>query len=405
MSLIESDVERASTLAVANWFVGRALEDGHDLTLQALLKLVYFAHGWHLGIKGTPLLSSAVEALEFGPIPIVAYRAFRHERNGPIRTMASAAESTLIPQVRCATTQAFLEHVWAHYGRLDGKVLSAMASRAGTPWVQARRMGVRVISEASLQRYFRELLGRDAFGAAFAEAGVSAALAPAALPPRPPRKPPHVEGQAEGERTLPRYGLHWRDASSPVSVPMPDGYWTPWHLAHEQIQQLAHRCQVAETSLATKDEQLAELRRQLDQAREHAGQWADIAGEHGAQVDTLRAAIAQLAQRLEVSDQHPIDGIDARDATIRLLEQDRQALQLEVQARTQAEDSERSRALDLAMMVRRLAHALQKGGERAHANDLAAKAMALLARNDQLMGTPWRNEASTTAAAPEQQSE
>lgn len=30
---------------------------------------------------------------------------------------------------------------------------------------------------------------------------------------------------------LPRYGIKWRGPEEPVAVPMPDGYWTPWHLA------------------------------------------------------------------------------------------------------------------------------------------------------------------------------
>jgi hypothetical protein len=41
-----------------------------------------------------------------------------------------------------------------------------------------------------------------------------------ALPPRPP----------EGEG-LPRYGIRWNGVDQPLSVPMDDGYWTPWHLA------------------------------------------------------------------------------------------------------------------------------------------------------------------------------
>lgn len=40
------------------------------------------------------------------------------------------------------------------------------------------------------------------------------------LPPRPP----------EGSE-LPRYGSRWNGPTQPLSVPMADGYWTPWHLA------------------------------------------------------------------------------------------------------------------------------------------------------------------------------
>lgn len=41
-----------------------------------------------------------------------------------------------------------------------------------------------------------------------------------AFPPRPP----------EGDG-LPRYGLRWNGPTQPLTVPMADGYWTPWHLA------------------------------------------------------------------------------------------------------------------------------------------------------------------------------
>lgn len=44
------------------------------------------------------------------------------------------------------------------------------------------------------------------------------------LQPAPPPRPPEGEG-------LPRYGLRWNGPGQPLSVPMDDGYWTPWHLA------------------------------------------------------------------------------------------------------------------------------------------------------------------------------
>lgn len=42
-----------------------------------------------------------------------------------------------------------------------------------------------------------------------------------------PKWPPM---QPDGE-WMPRYGLRWNGPTTPVAVPMDDGYWTPWHLA------------------------------------------------------------------------------------------------------------------------------------------------------------------------------
>ena len=55
------------------------------------------------------------------------------------------------------------------------------------------------------------------------------------LPPYPP----------DGEG-MPRYGLQWNGPTNPLSVPMDDGYWTPWHLANAEVERLQAR--VAEQS-------------------------------------------------------------------------------------------------------------------------------------------------------------
>jgi hypothetical protein len=50
------------------------------------------------------------------------------------------------------------------------------------------------------------------------------------LPPYPP------EGKG-----IPRYGLQWNGPTNPLSVPMDDGYWTPWHLASAEVERLQAR--------------------------------------------------------------------------------------------------------------------------------------------------------------------
>lgn len=32
-----------------------------------------------------------------------------------------------------------------------------------------------------------------------------------------------------------RYGIKWNGPTSPLAVPMDDGYWTPWHEAQAQL--------------------------------------------------------------------------------------------------------------------------------------------------------------------------
>ena len=53
------------------------------------------------------------------------------------------------------------------------------------------------------------------------------------LPVLPPR-PPTGAG-------MPRYGLQWNGPTKPLSAPMDDGYWTPWHLASAANERLQAR--------------------------------------------------------------------------------------------------------------------------------------------------------------------
>lgn len=51
------------------------------------------------------------------------------------------------------------------------------------------------------------------------------------LKPEIPARPPHSNDARYQHPALPRYGLRWNGPGEPVSVPMLDGYWTPFHLA------------------------------------------------------------------------------------------------------------------------------------------------------------------------------
>lgn len=93
------------------------------------------------------------------------------------------------------------------------------------------------------------------------------------LPPRPP----------EGEG-MPRYGLRWNGPSQPVSVPMADGYWTPWHLAEAERDTLRQQLE-AITDISSS------YLRELEAANAHrdklAGLLREANGDLGAYPDSM----------------------------------------------------------------------------------------------------------------------
>src|SRR5258708_4237314 len=87
MAELEDEVSQAEpwkTLAAANFFLAKGLEDGVSIDPLKLQKLVYFAHGWHLAVTGKPLIDEYVEAWPYGPVIPSLYHRFKSYGADPI---------------------------------------------------------------------------------------------------------------------------------------------------------------------------------------------------------------------------------------------------------------------------------------------------------------------------------
>ena len=68
--------------AIANYFLERA--EREPITQMKVQKLVYFAHGWHLGITQKPLINEQVEAWPYGPVIPSLYQDLKRWGADPI---------------------------------------------------------------------------------------------------------------------------------------------------------------------------------------------------------------------------------------------------------------------------------------------------------------------------------
>lgn len=113
-----------------------------------LLKLMYFAHGWHLAITDAPLVNERPEAWKFGPVFPEVYHAFKRYGRDPIKRPVErvvlsgsggkyriVSSSPDIPDDDFAV--ALLEQIWSIYGRFTAGELSALTHQDGTPWKHA----------------------------------------------------------------------------------------------------------------------------------------------------------------------------------------------------------------------------------------------------------------------------
>jgi len=159
--------------AIANTLLDLARENHHRLDPMKMQKLVYFAHGWHLGLDGGPLITEPIEAWDYGPVVPTLYHELKPYGAGEILEHIKEFEPTptgrfvlVAPTVRDPSERDFLRRIWQVYGNLSATQLSAMTHRPDTPWSQVRKShpGVRglVIPDELMTAYFKELAQQNA---------------------------------------------------------------------------------------------------------------------------------------------------------------------------------------------------------------------------------------------------
>lgn len=119
------------SITLANRFLDLAEAHGRALTPMQLLKLVYIAHGWSLGLYGRPLTQDAVEAWQYGPVIPRLYNAVRSFKSSPVRKPLPAPCTNEPLSPREIST---IDQVYEIYGGQSGPALSRLTHAKGTPW-------------------------------------------------------------------------------------------------------------------------------------------------------------------------------------------------------------------------------------------------------------------------------
>jgi uncharacterized phage-associated protein len=139
------------TGAVTNYVLELGERDKKPITPMKLLKLLYFAHGWHLAITDRPLIDDQVEAWPWGPVIPSVYHEFKRFGHTPIKDvrfqvverqsdqpddyrLATPTFADVEADADLDTAKAVLDRVWKIYGNLSARQLSDMTHQPGTPW-------------------------------------------------------------------------------------------------------------------------------------------------------------------------------------------------------------------------------------------------------------------------------
>lgn len=125
------------SLAIANRFLELAEADDTSLTPMQVLKLVYIAHGWRLGLYGRPLIRDDVQAWQYGPVIPRLYNALRNYKGDSVTSKLKADNATLN-----SNENSVVEQVYDIYGKMSGSKLSRLTHAPKTPWAKTYRDGV-----------------------------------------------------------------------------------------------------------------------------------------------------------------------------------------------------------------------------------------------------------------------
>ncbi len=146
-----------SAMDIANWFIERdnkAVEDrGEKLTLLKLLKLLYYAEGCYLAIKGESLFDEKIIAWEHGPVVVEVYNEFPNAYN-----LAETSNKNIRFKKIAKDDEEILENVFDVFGDFSAWGLRNKTHRE-KPWIEATDNGAhlnREISRETMKNYFKE---------------------------------------------------------------------------------------------------------------------------------------------------------------------------------------------------------------------------------------------------------
>jgi uncharacterized phage-associated protein len=134
--------------AAANEFLNLAGAEGKGVDPMKLQKLLFYAHGYNLALRGAPLFEQDFEAWPWGPVVRDIYFQTREFGREPVnkrlqeirRTGIGVNEYNFItpPGVGDLETQKFVKSIWAAFKGYSGVQLSNATHAPGEPWTIVR---------------------------------------------------------------------------------------------------------------------------------------------------------------------------------------------------------------------------------------------------------------------------
>lgn len=141
--------------AVANALFDKSHYAERYLTPLQIIKLVYFCHGWMLGLYERALISQPVKAWLYGPVVVDVYRDLRRYGGKPVTDRIGRVDNTEFDDDEAD----LIGQVHSEYGPLSGIELSKLTHAPGTPWHKIWRQSGRnsTIPNKLIRRHYAKI--------------------------------------------------------------------------------------------------------------------------------------------------------------------------------------------------------------------------------------------------------
>lgn len=151
-----------SAKVIARWFLQKSdtEKDNSYITNMKLQKLLYYAQGAFLSLKGTPLFKEKVQAWQYGPVVPEVYNQYKSYSSNEIDRYAPL-ESGEIEQA----DELLLNCIYGLYGGYTAIELSQQTHRE-TPWKQTKQFSEidnELIKDFFAKNVFNAVLSGDVF--------------------------------------------------------------------------------------------------------------------------------------------------------------------------------------------------------------------------------------------------
>ncbi len=137
---------------IATYMLTKARQEGKSLDRLQVLKLVYLAHGWCLGVYNEPLIKEQIEAWPYGPVIRKLYYSVKNTSTNEVPTNWFASyydEDLKFPE----EIQVLLDAVWEDYKEYKGIKLSDICHAPGSPWEQVNLKSA-IVDDDVMKEYY-----------------------------------------------------------------------------------------------------------------------------------------------------------------------------------------------------------------------------------------------------------